>query len=337
MILRAKSENIVFFDWVSQTYTQRRIPIRIEESQISPLIAIAIQIGLLIKVDDLDLWDKREYYYEDSFFNLTGFRQFFKLSNTNLWPSVLDQVSEYPNNVEIGSTYLISPNPNILLGSVKNHIAIYLGNNNWQNVKIPAGSQVLVLSTNQTFIIPEDTVETTTVYIDSNGDLIYNDLQFPGLDLELLPDGNLFATGSGSGYLEIIDTDLIETIMAKNLGNVTALIKSTTAPTKKYVVWAHIVDPLQPDDVILKSWDYASAQWLPLKQSGTLDSITFQTQVGLENYTIPQLQGRSIVFMIWGAIVLRAPEHYTFNTGNGLIIFPSGSVGEVETITVIFK
>lgn len=47
-----------------------------------------------------------------------------------------------------------------------------------------------------------------------------------------------------------------------NLGNVVALIKSETAPTKTYVIWAHIIDPLFPNNVILKRHNGTS--WVKL-------------------------------------------------------------------------
>ncbi len=49
-----------------------------------------------------------------------------------------------------------------------------------------------------------------------------------------------------------------------NLGNVVGLLKSTTAPTKKYVIWAKILNPSFPDIVELNYWDETSLAWIPV-------------------------------------------------------------------------
>lgn len=55
-----------------------------------------------------------------------------------------------------------------------------------------------------------------------------------------------------------------------NLGNVSALIKSQTAPAKTYVVWARIIDPQTPDLVELNIYDANEGQWVPLFRSANL-------------------------------------------------------------------
>lgn len=55
-----------------------------------------------------------------------------------------------------------------------------------------------------------------------------------------------------------------------NLGNIVALIKSETAPSKKYVTWAKILDPLYPDLVQLYRYDGSIGDWIPTVEGGTL-------------------------------------------------------------------
>lgn len=52
--------------------------------------------------------------------------------------------------------------------------------------------------------------------------------------------------------------------MAVNLGNVVGLLRSQTAPTKKYVLWAKILNPSFPDIVELHYWDQLANVWVPL-------------------------------------------------------------------------
>lgn len=49
-----------------------------------------------------------------------------------------------------------------------------------------------------------------------------------------------------------------------NLGNVVGLIKSETAPTKTYVIWAKVLNPLQPDIVQLHYYNADTLSWEPL-------------------------------------------------------------------------
>lgn len=49
-----------------------------------------------------------------------------------------------------------------------------------------------------------------------------------------------------------------------NLGNVVGLIKSQTAPIKKYVLWGYILNPSFPDIVELRYWDDVAGAWVPL-------------------------------------------------------------------------
>lgn len=51
-----------------------------------------------------------------------------------------------------------------------------------------------------------------------------------------------------------------------NVGNVVGLIKSTTPPLKKYVVWAHQFDPLDLDKVELKEFDFDIGDWVLLRK-----------------------------------------------------------------------
>lgn len=57
--------------------------------------------------------------------------------------------------------------------------------------------------------------------------------------------------------------------MAINLGNVVGLLRSTTAPAKKYVLWGKILNPLYPDIVELNYWDDVSMAWIPLTDPTT--------------------------------------------------------------------
>lgn len=57
--------------------------------------------------------------------------------------------------------------------------------------------------------------------------------------------------------------------MIFNLGNVVGLIKSVTAPEKKYVIWAKILNPSLPDIVELNYFDPVSNNWIPLTNSTT--------------------------------------------------------------------
>ena len=50
----------------------------------------------------------------------------------------------------------------------------------------------------------------------------------------------------------------------KNAGNVVGLIKSSAAPTKTYVIWAHILDPAFPDIVELLAYNANTLAWEPL-------------------------------------------------------------------------
>lgn len=56
-----------------------------------------------------------------------------------------------------------------------------------------------------------------------------------------------------------------------NLGNVVGLIKSETEPIKKYIIWAHVTNPIFPDDVILKHWD--GVAWVPLTNDESIEDI----------------------------------------------------------------
>lgn len=54
-----------------------------------------------------------------------------------------------------------------------------------------------------------------------------------------------------------------------NLGNVVGVLRSTTPPNKKYVLWAKILNPLFPDVVELNYWDEINLAWVPLTDSTT--------------------------------------------------------------------
>jgi len=77
----------------------------------------------------------------------------------------------------------------------------------------------------------------------------------------------------------------------KNLGNVTGLIKSATAPIKTYVIWAKQLDPLgNPDLVELMRYD--GTTWIPLGGSSVLidEEKTLEVVfdgVGAPDYTVP--------------------------------------------------
>lgn len=49
-----------------------------------------------------------------------------------------------------------------------------------------------------------------------------------------------------------------------NLGNAVGMIKSDTAPTKTYIIWAHEVNPMDPDEVVLKVYDFILMSWVAL-------------------------------------------------------------------------
>lgn len=54
-----------------------------------------------------------------------------------------------------------------------------------------------------------------------------------------------------------------------NIGNVVGLLKGTTAPAKKYVIWAKILNPSFPDIVELHYWDDIAGTWTPLTETTT--------------------------------------------------------------------
>jgi len=54
-----------------------------------------------------------------------------------------------------------------------------------------------------------------------------------------------------------------------NLGNVVGLIKSTSAPSKLYVLWAHVVDNAYPNEFILKKYNGLTASWEPIDASNS--------------------------------------------------------------------
>jgi hypothetical protein len=54
-----------------------------------------------------------------------------------------------------------------------------------------------------------------------------------------------------------------------NLGNIVGLLKSETAPAKKYVIWAKILNPSFPDIVELRYWDDIAGAWIPVTDSTT--------------------------------------------------------------------
>lgn len=49
-----------------------------------------------------------------------------------------------------------------------------------------------------------------------------------------------------------------------NAGNVVGLIKSQTAPTKKFVLWGKILNPSFPDIVDIHYWDNGTSAWTPV-------------------------------------------------------------------------
>lgn len=57
--------------------------------------------------------------------------------------------------------------------------------------------------------------------------------------------------------------------MSINLGNVVGLLRSETAPSKKYVIWAKILNPSFPDIVELHYWDENNNQWIPVTDPTT--------------------------------------------------------------------
>lgn len=52
----------------------------------------------------------------------------------------------------------------------------------------------------------------------------------------------------------------------KNLGNIVGLLLSSTAPQKKYVIWAEPVNSTTPEIVNLKYYDHVTQSWEPLRQ-----------------------------------------------------------------------
>lgn len=51
--------------------------------------------------------------------------------------------------------------------------------------------------------------------------------------------------------------------MSTNLGNVVGLIKGTSEPIKKYVIWAHVLNGSYPDEVVLKRYNGITSSWEP--------------------------------------------------------------------------
>jgi len=57
--------------------------------------------------------------------------------------------------------------------------------------------------------------------------------------------------------------------MSINLGNVVGLLRSQTPPTKKYLLWAKVLNPTFPDIVEINYWDEVSLAWTPVTDSTT--------------------------------------------------------------------
>jgi len=63
--------------------------------------------------------------------------------------------------------------------------------------------------------------------------------------------------------------------LIKNLGNVVGMIKSVTAPTKTYVLWAKILDPAFPDVVDIHKYNDTSGVWESINLGyNTIDYFT---------------------------------------------------------------
>lgn len=57
--------------------------------------------------------------------------------------------------------------------------------------------------------------------------------------------------------------------MPVNLGNVVGIIRSVSAPSKKYVLWGKILNPSFPDIVDIHYWDSITAAWVPVTDPTT--------------------------------------------------------------------
>lgn len=53
-----------------------------------------------------------------------------------------------------------------------------------------------------------------------------------------------------------------------NLGNVVGLLLSQTPPTKKYILWGHVINPVTLIGTIIKIYDWDTDTWIPLQGSG---------------------------------------------------------------------
>jgi hypothetical protein len=71
-----------------------------------------------------------------------------------------------------------------------------------------------------------------------------------------------------------------------NLGNVVGLLKQVNPPTKTYVIWAKILNPMLPDYVELYVYDSALLQWVPLA-TGTnyIIGLTNETVINIDYYS----------------------------------------------------
>jgi hypothetical protein len=59
-----------------------------------------------------------------------------------------------------------------------------------------------------------------------------------------------------------------------NLGNVVGLILSETPPSKTYVLWGKILDPLQPELVQIHTFDSVSGLWVAKSDGGSLEPVS---------------------------------------------------------------
>lgn len=71
---------------------------------------------------------------------------------------------------------------------------------------------------------------------------------------------------------------------AINLGNVVGLLKSATAPTKKYIIWAKPVGTADPNECFLFRYNYISESWEPFDLS---DGYALPAVKGVPNNSPP--------------------------------------------------
>lgn len=120
--------------------------------------------------------------------------------------------------------------------------------------------------------------------------------------------------------------------MSDNLGNVVGLIKSQTAPTKTYVIWAYQYDSGDLDKVRLKYYNHSSLAWEDL-QPGALGAFKIYSTISARDADAATYTQNEICF------VTDASSDSTVTSGAALYVWNDTSstftkISEFESLDV---